>query len=141
MPQPLLKLIAVTVSFAWLGLIVELVRRGRLREDHALFWLVAGVVLLFLSLFGGTLRTLAAAIGVVYAPSLLFGVGLFFVLVVLLFQGIALSRLQAQNKELAQHIALLEHGARWRMPPLIPADAMTPVDLTPVASDPVGLAT
>ena len=32
MPQPILKLIAIAVSLGWLGLILELVRRGRLRE-------------------------------------------------------------------------------------------------------------
>lgn len=107
MPQPILKLIAIAVSLGWLGLIVELVRRGRLREDHALLWLLTGVVLLLFSLFEGALRFIADLIGVVYAPSILFGVGMMFAVVILLFQGITLSRLQTQNKELAQEIALL----------------------------------
>ena len=107
MPQPILKLIAIAVSLGWLGLIVELVRRGRLREDHALLWLLTGVVLLLFSIFEGALRFIADLIGVVYAPSILFGVGMMFAVVILLFQGITLSRLQTQNKELAQEIALL----------------------------------
>ncbi|MFZ1464191.1 MAG: DUF2304 domain-containing protein, partial [Anaerolineae bacterium] len=42
-----------------------------------------------------------------YAPSILFGVGMLFAVLILLFQGITISRLQAQNKELAQDVALL----------------------------------
>ena len=107
MPQPILKLIAIAVSLGWLGLILELVRRGRLREDHALLWLLTGVALLLFSIFEGALRFVADLIGVVYAPSILFGVGMLFAVLILLFQGITISRLQAQNKELAQDVALL----------------------------------
>jgi hypothetical protein len=107
MPQPILKLIAIAVSLGWLGLILELVRRGRLREDHALLWLLTGVALLAFSLFEGALRFMADLIGVVYAPSILFGIGMMFAVVILLFQGITISRLQTQNKELAQDVALL----------------------------------
>ncbi len=107
MPQPILKLIAVAVSLGWLGLILELVRRGRLREDHALLWLLTGFALLAFSLFEGALRFMADLIGVVYAPSILFGIGMMFAVVILLFQGITISRLQTQNKELAQDVALL----------------------------------
>lgn len=107
MPQPILKLIAIAVSLGWLGLILELVRRGRLREDHALLWLLTGLALLAFSLFEGALRFMADLIGVVYAPSILFGIGMMFAVVILLFQGITISRLQTQNKELAQDVALL----------------------------------
>jgi hypothetical protein len=112
MPQPILKLIAIAVSLGWLGLILELVRRGRLREDHALLWLLTGLALLLFSFFEGALRFIADLIGVVYAPSILFGVGMMFAVVILLFQGITLSRLQTQNKELAQEIALLTWEVR-----------------------------
>ena len=115
MPQPILKLIAVAVSLGWLGLILELVRRGRLREDHALLWLLTGLALLAFSLFEGALRFLADLIGVVYAPSILFGIGMMFAVVILLFQGITISRLQTQNKELAQDVALLTWEVRqWQ---------------------------
>ena len=115
MPQPILKLIAIAVSLGWLGLILELVRRGRLREDHALLWLLTGVALLAFSLFEGALRFVADLIGVVYAPSILFGIGMMFAVVILLFQGITISRLQTQNKELAQDVALLAWEVRqWQ---------------------------
>lgn len=122
MPQPILKLIAIAVSLGWLGLIVELVRRGRLREDHALLWLLTGVVLLLFSIFEGALRFIADLIGVVYAPSILFGVGMMFAVVILLFQGITLSRLQTQNKELAQEIALLTWEVQQLRRPALPLD-------------------
>lgn len=146
MPQPILKLIAIAVSLGWLGLILELVRRGRLREDHALLWLLTGVALLLFSIFEGALRFVADLIGVVYAPSILFGVGMLFAVLILLFQGITISRLQAQNKELAQDVALLtwevqqlQVGAAIDTAPDGPAGrASTCVDAVPVGAGGAG---
>lgn len=67
-------------------------RRGRLREDHALLWLLTGFALLAFSLFEGALRFMADLIGVVYVRSILFGIGMMFAVVILLFQGITINR-------------------------------------------------
>ena len=59
-------------SVGVLLLVLELVRRRRLREEYALLWLVTGAVLLLLSLSRPLLDTLAELTGIYYPPSALF---------------------------------------------------------------------
>ena len=96
-------------SVGVLLLVLELVRRRRLREEYALLWLVTGAVLLLLSLSRPLLDTLAELTGIYYPPSALFLVALLFVLAILMHFSIVITRLTQENRELARHIALLRH--------------------------------
>ena len=89
------------------GLIFELVRRKHLMERYAILWLVAGVTILLLGLWKGLLTTLSHAVGIYYPPSALFAVAFLFVLIMLVHFSITVSRLSAQNKVLAQQLALV----------------------------------
>ena len=101
---------AAAASLALLAVVFELIRSRRLRERYALLWLLTGVVLLVLSLWRGGLNTMADWIGIeTYPPSVLFAVGLLFVLVVLLHYSTVISKLADQNVILAQRLAILEH--------------------------------
>ncbi len=104
------SLAAAAASLALLGIVFELIRSRRLRERYALLWLLTGVVLLVLSLWRGGLNTMADWIGIeTYPPSVLFAIGLLFVLVVLLHYSTVISKLADQNVILAQRVAILEH--------------------------------
>jgi hypothetical protein len=102
--------IAASVASILLLLVVfELIRSRRLRERYALLWLLTGVVLLALSAWRDGLNTIAAWLGVTtYPPAVLFAVGAFFVIAVLLHYSTVISRLADQNVLLAQRLALLE---------------------------------
>ena len=80
-------------SVGALLLVLELVRRRRLREEYALLWLVTGAVLLLLSLSRPLLDTLAELTGIYYPPSALFLVALLFVLAILMHFSIVITRL------------------------------------------------
>ena len=107
---PLPVTIAGALASALLLLVVfELIRRRRLRERYALLWLLAGIVLLVLSLWRSSVNTIAGWAGVKgYPPAALFAVGVFFILVVLLHYSTVISKLADQNTILAQRVALLE---------------------------------
>ena len=107
---PLVVTIAGAVaSLALLGVILDLIRRRRLRERYALLWLLTGIVLLVLSVWRGGLNTIADWAGVEgYPPAILFAVGLLFVIAVLLHYSTVISELSDQNTILAQRVALLE---------------------------------
>ena len=107
---PLSVAIAGAVASVLLVLVVlELIRKRRLRERYALLWLATGVVLLVLSLWRSGLNTIAGWLGVrSYPPAVLFAVGLLFILAVLLHYSTVISRLSDQNVMLAQRLALLE---------------------------------
>src|SRR5208283_5405361 len=90
------------------GLIFELVRRRRLMERYAILWLLAGLTLLVLALWKGLLTDIAHAVGIAYAPTVLFAVAFAFVLVMLVQFSTAISRLADQNTILAQRLALMQ---------------------------------
>lgn len=103
----LIKLLSICGSIALLMVVIELIRRGRLKEKYALLWLFAGVVLLVFSSSRALLEYVARLIGIYYAPSLLFLVAFLFLLLITLHFSVVLSGLSEKNKKLAQELALL----------------------------------
>ena len=107
-----ISILAAIASAILLVVILELIRRRRLREKYAILWLVTGVVLLVFSLWRSGLDTIAGFAGVSYAPAILFALGALFVLVVLLHYATVISKLADQNLALAQRLAMLEQKLR-----------------------------
>jgi hypothetical protein len=107
---PLTISVAGAVASVLLVLVVlELIRKRRLKERYALLWLATGVVLLVLSAWREGLNTIAGWLGVTgYPPAVLFAVATLFVLLVLLDYSTVISKLADQNTILAQRLALLE---------------------------------
>ena len=103
----LLKLMALGGSAALLFIVIELIRRGRLKERYSLLWLLSGVILLILSSWKDLLDRIAGLIGIYYAPSLLFLFAFCFLLLITLHFSVVVSGLSEKNKELAQELALL----------------------------------
>lgn len=107
-----IQYIAVALTLGLIAVIVELIRRGRLREEYALIWLASAVVFLFFSIFRGAFDAIAHAMGIAYGPALIIlGIALFG-FVMLVHFSIVISRLTSENKRLAQEVALL--GDRLR---------------------------
>lgn len=100
--------LAVLASLGLLTTIVYLIRKGRLREEHALLWLLTGFCILVLSAWRGSLTSIARLLDIGYAPSLLFAVGMVFTLLILLAHTAVLSRLVGHTRDLAQHLSILE---------------------------------
>ena len=95
--------------------VLELIRKRRLKERYALLWLVTGIVLLVLSLWRSATATIADWFGVeTYPPAVLFAVAMFFILLVLLDYSTAISKLVDQNVTLAQRLAILEEKLKER---------------------------
>jgi len=102
-----LKTMAIAGCGSGLIVIVELIRRGRLKERYALLWLFAGIILLIFSLSRGLLEYVAALVGIYYPPSLLFLLAFLFLLLITLHFSSVISGLSEKNKQLAQELALL----------------------------------
>ncbi len=105
--QPI-QIIAITFSIGILVTIVDLIRRGMLKEQYALLWLASAVVLLVLSVWRGLLDKIAGATGVAYPPSLLFLVAFVFLLFIVLHFSVIISTLSEKNRKLSQEVALLK---------------------------------
>lgn len=104
----ILKIIAITTNAAVLLFVIELIRRGRLKEKYSLLWLFAGSIMLVFSASRGLLELFARMVGIYYAPSFLFLLAIFFLLLITLHFSVVLSGLAEKNKQLAQEIALLK---------------------------------
>ena len=105
------RVTAVIFSLILVLVIVQLIRKQKLREEYALAWLGASLMILLLSVFGGLVKIFAAFFAVSYAPTLALVLGLLFVLVVLLSQSVVLSAQADYIRDLAQQATLLE----WRV--------------------------
>jgi hypothetical protein len=106
----IVKVLAITGSATVLFLVLELIRRGRLKERYSLLWLLSGSVLLILSLSRGLLEAISKLIGIYYPPSLLFLIAFVFLLLITLHFSAVISGLSEKNKRLAQEVALLRQA-------------------------------
>jgi hypothetical protein len=108
----LLKILAIVGSGTVLFLVIELIRRGRLKERYSLLWLFASGVLLVLSSSRGILKYISNMMGIYYPPSFLFLLAFLFLLLITLHFSVTISGLAEKNKRLAQELALLRQEMR-----------------------------
>jgi hypothetical protein len=100
--------VMIIVAVAFLLSVLELIRRRRLKEEYSILWLVAGGVVLILSIARPFLEEIARLLGIFYAPSALFLIAGLIGMVIALHFTMVISRLTDENRALAQRIALLE---------------------------------
>ena len=103
-----IQIVGITVSLIFLANVLWQIKTGKLREEYAFIWILSTFVLIVLSFWRNALELLARAMGVYAPPNLLFAGAIFAVLVYLLHLSLTVSKLQFQNKTLAQEIALLK---------------------------------
>ncbi len=101
-----------------LVVVIELLRRGRLRERHAVWWLLAGTLALIAGIFPEVLEQAAAVLGIAVPINLTFFVSIAILFLVSLQQSAELTKLEAKTRTLAERVAILElmhqreHGVR-----------------------------
>lgn len=100
--------VAVIFAVAIVGVVVELVRRRKLREEYSFLWLMAAAALLVMAIMPSAIVTLSEWIGAGYTTSTLFFFALVFLLLLCLQFSVRLSRLTTRSKLLVQRLALLE---------------------------------
>jgi hypothetical protein len=99
--------IALVVSVAFLAAVLNLVRRGRLREEYTPIWTVVALGIMTLSVWSAGLHTMTKLVGAWAPSSTLFFFGELFLLVLCLNYAVRLSSLTLQVKLLAQQVAML----------------------------------
>lgn len=100
------KFVAIALAVIILGVVIELVRRRKLREEYSVLWIGTALLLLALALQPRLLNLFQAAIGAHSPiPAFFFG-GLMFLMLVSLMVSLRLSRLSFRNKRLSQRVSL-----------------------------------
>jgi predicted membrane-bound dolichyl-phosphate-mannose-protein mannosyltransferase len=90
-----------------LVILVDLVRKRRLLETHALLWMLTSVFVAAGPLILPLLDRLALAVGIYYPPALYLLIGIFFLMANTLKNTLDISRLTEQNRRLTQEVAIL----------------------------------
>ena len=107
-----IQVFAIIASVTLIVSILELIRRGKLREEYSLLWLASAVVFLFFSIWRGAFEALGQFLGIAYRPALLILVILFAGFLLLVRFSVAISKLTTENERLAQELALLAKDVR-----------------------------
>lgn len=102
------RIVTISLSVILLAIILELVRRNKLKERYALLWLVTGFVILLLAVIPALLRIATQVFGIVLPINALFFFGIFFIILINLHFSVIISTLSEQNRKIVQKIALLE---------------------------------
>ena len=101
------RILAIGGSLAILLMVIELVRRRRLKEEYSVLWVLTAVVLLVLSIWFDLLLKITDAIGAVLPSSTLFFFGLVFALLMLLHFSVRVSSMERRITMLVQELGLL----------------------------------
>ena len=101
--------LASLVTFVF---VFSLLRRGVLREQYAVLWLLFSATALFFAVFPAALYWVSRTIGVATPANLLFFVTIVLLVLVSVQLSYELSRHEARIRRLAEEVALLDQELR-----------------------------
>lgn len=102
------KLLALIVSVFIIVIILELVRKRKLREEYSWLWILTGFSLMIFGLWHDLLIGLAKIMGIVAPTSALFFFGLIFLIIINIHFSVKISKMKTEIKILTQHIAITD---------------------------------
>jgi len=102
------KILSMVMGMFIIVIILFLIKKGRLREEYALLWLLTSVIIFLLAAFEPFLHFIMHIFKAVAATSVVFMFGIIFLLLMNLHFSISLSELNNKIKQLVQNVALLE---------------------------------
>ena len=104
-----IQIIAILLSIGFLFYIGRLIVKGKLREEYSFVWVFGALMLILFSFWRDGIEVVAKLLGVYAPPNLIFTSIIFVILIYLLHLSVVISRLQSNNKEMSQEIALLKN--------------------------------
>jgi hypothetical protein len=106
------QLFAIICGVVLLILVLEMVRRRRLREEYSWLWLLTAIGYLLVAVWPGLAEWVSRLIGAARPASAFTFLGLLFLFLIAVQFSVQISRLTEHNKDLAQHIAILDSEIR-----------------------------
>lgn len=96
-------------GFFFVLILIDLIRKRRLLETHALLWILTFIVVAVSPFFLPLLNDLAYAVGIFYPPALYLLIAIFFLMANTLRNTLDISRLTEQNRRLTQDLSILRN--------------------------------
>lgn len=112
---------AFVLALAIVALVVEMLRRKKLREKYAVLWLVVGVATLVLAAFPMLLNIVAEFVGVQLPSNLLFIMSILMLLGVCLHLSWEISVVEDETRTLAEEVAILRSQVEAMSPAISPS--------------------
>lgn len=101
-----LKVTVLLIGIVFVATLLYLLVKKRINERAALPWIAGAVIIIIFSILPNLLGVLARLTGVSYPPALLFLIAILVIILILLYQSIQISVLQAKCREMAQNLAI-----------------------------------
>ncbi|MDQ0735511.1 DUF2304 domain-containing protein [Arthrobacter agilis] len=98
---------AFVLAIIIVAVVLDLLRRKKIREKYAALWLIVGAATVVLGAFPQLLAIAAETVGVTIPSNLLFALGILFVLGVLLHLSVEISSVEDETRALAEEVAIL----------------------------------
>ena len=102
-----IQIISIFASLTIFFVVVNLIRRKRLKTEYSLIWLLVSVIFIVFSFWRDGIDWLAKLFGIAYAPSVLFIILLIGIILLLIEFSIIISKQSERIKVLVQEIGLL----------------------------------
>ncbi|MGI6080874.1 MAG: DUF2304 domain-containing protein [Candidatus Avilachnospira sp.] len=106
MMTTLFRMVLIIVSVGTFGIIVQKIRRSRMRIEDSIFWVILCLMFVVFALFPKVADGLAALLGIYSTANFLFLFTIFILLMKLFSMSMTISTLETKIKELAQEMAL-----------------------------------
>jgi hypothetical protein len=104
-----IQIISIIASFLIFGVVVNMVRRRKLKTEYSLIWLAVSITFIAFSFWRSGIDRLAKLFGISYAPSVLFIILLIGIIFLLIEFSMIISKQAERIKVLVQDMALLKN--------------------------------
>jgi hypothetical protein len=115
-----MRLISIVISCGLITIVLDLVRRRKLKESYSILWCLMCISFIVIALRPVSFDAyLSRVLGVYQAPNLFFLAAVIFLIIISIHYSVRVSALGEQNKNLVQEMALLkqELAARKKSTP------------------------
>jgi Uncharacterized conserved protein (DUF2304) len=123
---PTQRVFAIVISIITFLVVMELIRRRRLREEYAFLWVLTTVGMMLLATWYGLIEWITRLIGAVTVTTTVFIFALVFLLLISVHFTTVISRLTVQVRRLTQELAILQAERGRAGEPAAPASRPAP---------------
>ncbi len=102
------RIVALLLSLLVAVIVIELVRRRKLREEFSVIWMLTTLFILIFALWEWPLMLVRRIVGTEIAINALFLLAIIFLVIINIYLSMKISILTTRNIRLAQRVGILE---------------------------------
>lgn len=103
-----LQIITLIISLIIMLVVIELIRKRKLKVFYSFFWLFASLILFILTIWKNLVNIISDVVGIDYAPSLLLLIGFILGGLIILHLTVIISQQSKLIKELYKELSIIK---------------------------------